>query len=73
MLVCSVILVACGNAPQDDKWKKAQSMYEAHCKNDANGKIYRKVEGVEGILLLKVRPQQRYAMARYKLPRCRFC
>ena len=40
-----------------EQGKAAMAYWENKCKTVAGEKIYRKVEGVEGILLLKVRPE----------------
>lgn len=43
--------------PQVEEMRKAgRAYYDEKCKNVAGEKIYRTVEGVEGILLMKVRP-----------------
>lgn len=57
LLVVMVWLPAC-SSPGSNQAQQAQALFQDRCKNVAGEKIYRKVENVEGILLLKVRPRQ---------------
>ena len=55
LLLVLFSLSACSD-PAKEQGKAALAYWENKCKTVAGEKIYRKVEGVEGILLLKVRP-----------------
>lgn len=59
--VFSIALTACGTGPSasqtGDRLAKAQAMFAERCKT-AGEKIYRTVEDVEGVFLLKVRPNE---------------
>ena len=61
----ALLLAACGGAPQvsaeqreaqEAAYEKAKALFEEKCRTVAGEKIHRKVEGVEGVLLMKVRP-----------------
>ena len=59
----AVALVACGEATELGTWGRAKprmtdgkALFEEKCRTVAGEKIYRKVENVEGLLLMKVRP-----------------
>ena len=60
----AVALAACGDATELGTWGRAKprmtdgkTLFEEKCRTVAGEKIYRKVENVEGLLLMKVRPQ----------------
>lgn len=55
LLLVLFSLSACSD-PAKEQGKAALAYWENKCKTVAGEKIYRKVEGVEGVLLLKVRP-----------------
>ena len=55
--VAAASLIACSN-PGKQRGQEAQALFEDRCKNVAGHKIYRQIDNVEGILLLKVRPRQ---------------
>lgn len=54
--IASASLTAC-SAPGKQRGQQAQALFEDRCKNVAGEKIYRKINNVEGILLLKVPPR----------------
>lgn len=60
MVLCAVFVV-CGGCSLPAKnpldGAPGRALYEQKCRNEAGEKIYRRVENVEGILLLKVRPK----------------
>ncbi len=56
LLIATALLGACSD-PAKEQGKAALAYWENKCKTVAGEKVYRKVEGVEGILLLKVRPK----------------
>lgn len=61
VVLLAIALSACGNAArreQEDRAATAKQMFDNYCKS-AGVKIYRRVEGVEGVLLLKLRPGRR--------------
>lgn len=60
----AVELAACGEATELGTWGRAKprmtdgkALFDEKCRTVAGEKIYRKVENVEGVLLMKVRPQ----------------
>jgi hypothetical protein len=63
-LLLAIALTACAQAPQTAERQATQArmtdgktLFEEKCRTVAGEKIYRKVENVEGVLLMKVRPQ----------------
>ncbi|WP_172199417.1 hypothetical protein [Niveibacterium sp. COAC-50] len=56
LLLATTLLSACSD-PAKEQGKAALAYWENKCETVAGEKIYRKVEGVEGVLLLKVRPR----------------
>lgn len=67
ILVALFILAGCGGAPAISReareaaqaqMAQGKALFEEKCRTVAGEKIYRKVENVEGIVLLKVRPER---------------
>jgi hypothetical protein len=59
MLLLPFALIACAGTQKSQlnaRLAKAQDLFSQHCK-DASEKIYRTIDGVEGIYLLKLRPE----------------
>ncbi|GAB2900432.1 hypothetical protein GCM10027046_31850 [Uliginosibacterium flavum] len=52
-----LLLSACGSSPAQQRANDGHALFEDRCKNVAGIKIYKTVEDVEGIVLLKVRPK----------------
>lgn len=63
----AILLAACGGAPRVSAeeqeaaaagYARAQALFEEKCRTVAGERIYRKVENVEGLLLMKLRPER---------------
>lgn len=61
ILLVVTLIAGCGPTAEQERntalAQKGQALYEEKCKTVAGEKIYRTVPDVEGIVLLKVRPQ----------------
>ncbi len=68
-LLAAATMAACAQAPQAERqaaereatqarMTDGKALFEEKCRTVAGEKIYRKVENVEGLLLMKVRPDR---------------
>lgn len=54
---CTTIAASQGNANRNERLKVAEAMFQERCKASGE-KIYKTVDGVEGIFLMKIRPEK---------------